>query len=131
MKTLVTLILALVLHLLLGWAWTLGAGVVGGLWAGRRGWLVGALGVGLGWLVLVVYSYLAAAPAVGEMTRVMGALMGGLGGWVVVLATVLLGTLLGLLGGIIGGQLHLLFTDFRTRRAVAATPSAPPTETSI
>lgn len=121
MKTLATFALALALHLLLGWAWTLGAGIVGGAWAARRGWLVGAAGVALGWAALVVYNFIAAPDATVRMARTMGGLLGNLPGVVTVLATVLIGAALGAAGGFVGQQARRLFrTADRGRRTAAS-----------
>ena len=108
MKLPATIILALVLHLLLGWAWTILAGVVVGVWQGPRGWLVGGIGVGLSWLGLVLYNVVVAAEPVGRMTDTLGGILGGLPGLVIVVFTVLIGVLLGLVGGGLGTQLGLL-----------------------
>ncbi|GIV59128.1 hypothetical protein GQ464_015365 [Rhodocaloribacter litoris] len=105
----VVLLLSLVLHLTLGWAWTLLAGVVAGWWKGRGGWWAGAAGVGLGWLVLVAYNYAVAAAAIAEMTRVVGAILGNLPGFVVVGLTLLIGSALGALGGAAGTQAAAVF----------------------
>jgi hypothetical protein len=104
MSLLFTFVLAVVLHLILGWPWTILAGVAAGVWKGRGGWRVGALGVGLGWLAFVGYDYLVAAGAVAEMTRVMGGLMGNLPGFVVVVVTLVIGLVLGALGGAVGAR---------------------------
>ena len=109
MKTAVTFILAFALHLLLGWGWTLAAGVAGGAWAVRRGWLVGALGVGLDWLAWLFYDYLTAQAATAEMVRVLGGILGNLPGGAVVGLTLLLGLVIGGLGGFIGTQAARLF----------------------
>ena len=108
MKLLATTILALVLHMLLGWAWTLLAGVVAGVWVGRRGWLVGGMGVGLSWLVLIVYNFIMASGPVGRMTETLGGILGNLPGFAVVGITLLIGVLLGTLGGGFGTQIRLL-----------------------
>lgn len=112
MKILLTLIIALILHLTLGWAWTSLAGVVGGFWAGRRGWLVGAAGVALDWAVLVAYNFVVAAGPVQRMTSTVGGLLGNLPGVTIVLLTVLVGAVLGALGGLVGAQARRLL--FRT-----------------
>ena len=106
MKSLVTFVIALALHLTLGWAWTLGAGLIGGLWARRRGWLVGLIGVTLDWSVLLVYNVAVAPDATVRMARTVGALLGNLPGVATVLATVLVGAGLGALGGFTGQQLR-------------------------
>lgn len=105
LRILGTAALALVLHLLLGWGWTLGAAVVGGWWAGRHGWLVGAAGLLVSWGALVVYDYASAPGAVGEMLRAMGQILGNLPGAAVVGLTLLIGCLLGVVGGSLGTQL--------------------------
>ena len=108
-KTFATFALALALHLTLGWAWTLGAGLAGGAWAGRRGWLTGAAGVALGWAALVAYHFAAAPGATVRMARTVGGLLGNLPGFATVLATVLIGAALGAAGGLVGQQLRRLF----------------------
>lgn len=109
MKLLVTVILAFALHLLLGWAWTILAGIVVGVWQGRRGWLVGAAGVGLSWLGLVVYNLVVAPGPVGRMADTLGGILGNLPGFAVMALTVLIGVLLGVVGGGLGTRLGLLF----------------------
>ncbi|WP_456426082.1 hypothetical protein [Rhodocaloribacter sp.] len=104
MSLLFTFVLAVVLHLILGWPWTILAGVAAGVWKGRGGWRTGALGVGLGWLFFVGYDYLVAAGTVSEMTRVMGEFMGNLPGFVVVVVTLVIGLVLGALGGAVGAR---------------------------
>ena len=108
MKLLVTIILAFILHLLLGWAWTILAGLVVGLWKGSGGWWVGGLGVGLSWLGLILYNFSVAAEPVGRMTAVLGGILGNLPGLVVIAATLLIGLLLGTVGGGLGTQTRLL-----------------------
>lgn len=120
MKTLATAMLSVLLHLALGWAWTLGAGLVGGAWAGRRGWLVGAGGVALGWAALVAYGFAAAPDATVRMARTVGGLFGNLPGAVAVLATVLIGALLGAAGGFAGQQARRLFRGVKRGPRTAA-----------
>jgi hypothetical protein len=108
LATLLTAVVSLLLHLTLGWPWTLVAGMVGGFLANRHNGLVGMAGVGVAWLGLVGWNYAVAPGPVAEMTRVMGALFGNLPGAVVVGGTLLIGLLLGLLGGRIGGQVKAL-----------------------
>lgn len=107
-KIAATLVLALALHLLLGWSWTLLAGVAGGFWTGRRGWLIGLLGVGLEWLLLLVYTYLVDAQAAGAMAGQLGGILGNLPGLAIVGLTLLIGILMGTLGGALGGILRQL-----------------------
>jgi len=97
---------ALVVHLVLGWAWTLGAGVLGGMIATQRGWLVGTLGVALDWGVLLGYNYAVAPAATQTMTDTMGALIGNTSGMAVVAGTIVLGMVLGGLGGAAGASIR-------------------------
>lgn len=94
--------LALGVHLVLGWAWTIGAGFLGGLFAAKRGGLVGLLGVALDWAVLVGYNYIAAPAATQTMTDTMGGIIGNTSGMVVVAGTIFIGVLLGGVGGVAG-----------------------------
>ena len=104
----VTFVLALALHLLLGWAWTICAGAIAGIWAVKGGWRIGALAVGAEWLALIIYNYSVAPDAVGEMTRAFGGILGGLDWFVTVILTLLVGLLLGGLGGWFGTQVALM-----------------------
>jgi len=101
-RVLGTMVVALGLHLTLGWAWTFGAGVVGGVAAPHRGWLIGLLGVALDWAVLVGYNSMVAGAATEVMIGTMGGIFGNTAGTVVVAATVFIGALLGGLGGLVG-----------------------------
>lgn len=101
-RVLGTALLALVLHVALGWAWTFGAGLASGFFAPRRGGLVGGLGVALDWTAWIGYSYGAAGSATAVMTGTMGGILGNTTGAVVVAATVFIGALLGGVGGLTG-----------------------------
>ena len=102
---------SLALHLTLGWAWTLGAGLVGGLWAGRNGWFLGAAGTALGWAALVGYTAAVASGPFRMLVDTIGDLAGPVPGLILLPATVLLGALLGGIGGGIGGQLRPLIWE--------------------
>ncbi len=121
MKLLATAILALLLHLLLGWMWTMLAGIAVGVWIGRRGWLVGGIGVGLSWLGLVLYNFVVAAGPVGRMTDTLGGILGNLPGPLIVALTVLIAGLLGAVGGAVGTQISLLIGG---RSAMAESPNS-------
>lgn len=122
-----TAALALALHLVLGWAWTVVAGFAAGFWVvlrapaggslGRHGWLVGTLGVGIEWAALVLYNFIVAGGAIGRMVHTVGGLLGNLPGFAVVLLTVLLGAVLGAVGGLAGAQAARLFSKSEQRRA--------------
>ena len=119
-KLLVVALLALLLHVVLGWAWTIAAGLAAGLWIGRGGWHLGAASVGIEWLVLVLYNYLVAPHAVHLMFENLGSLLGNLPFFVIVALTLMIGALLGLLGGAAGTQLARLLQYKQSTHA--ATP---------
>jgi len=102
LRILLTTVFSLVAHLLLGWAWTLGAGILGGALADRGGWIVGSIGVGLGWTVLTVYNFVVAAAPTRILVDTLGQLFGNIPPSLVVGATVLIGVVIGGLGGAIG-----------------------------
>lgn len=106
MKIVVVAVVSVLFHLLLGWQWTIVAGVFGGLLSDRRGWLLGGLGVGLSWLGLVIYNFAMALEPMQRMIDTMGGILGGLPGFVIVALTILIGLLLGLVGGGIGTQVR-------------------------
>lgn len=103
--------IALIIHLLLGWIWTIGAALIAGLWVAHRWWILGPIAVGGSWLILVLYNLARAPDATLELWRVFGGLMGGLPGAITLLVTVLIGMLLGLSGALVGRQLRLLFLE--------------------
>ncbi len=108
---------AFLLHLLLGWAWTLGAGVGAGLWHGRGGWLLGATAVAVDWTAWLVYDYSVNARAVHLMTQTMGDVLGNMPFFVVVALTLSIGVALGGLGGAVGTQVRRVLD--RTRNVPA------------
>ena len=109
-------LLSLLLHMGLGWEWTLLAGMAAGLWFSVRSWLMGAAAVGCEWLLVVLYNYAVDSRAVGLMTEAMGAILGNLPGFTIVAITLAIGLLLGGLGGAIGAQVRRLVS---TRRPAA------------
>ncbi len=106
MKTAATFVLALALHLTLGWAWTPLAALAGGAWSRRAGGgaLTGALGVGLAWAALVAYNAAVAYAPTALLAHTVGGLLGVPGGATFAL-TALLGATLGALAGLAGGLL--------------------------
>jgi hypothetical protein len=116
-KTLATAVFALALHLTLGWAWTLGAAIAGGAWAGRGGWRVGLFALLLEWGALVAYNFVVAPGPTSRMAATMGRLFGNIPGFLVVASTLLIGAVLGALGGAVGTRLRLLIDRNFNRRA--------------
>lgn len=101
-RVLLIAVLALVLHVLLGWEWTLGAAFLAGIVTPWHGWFVGAAGTALAWAALVLYSFWEAPESTRVFIDVLGDLAGNIPGSSIVALTVGLGALLGGLGGAIG-----------------------------
>lgn len=108
------LLVTVLLHVLLGWEWTILAGVAAGYVYDRRGWLLGALIVAADWLLLVLFNYLVDARAIGAMTTAVGSILGNMPSFAVVAMTLSIGFMLGLLGGAAGTQLRHLVSRRRT-----------------
>ncbi|HEY5565103.1 MAG TPA: hypothetical protein VIL33_05895 [Rhodothermia bacterium] len=113
---LASLLVALIVHVFLGWPWSILGGAIAGFVSGRTGWIVGAAAVGLSWALLVLYNFVVAPPEMARFLRITGGLFGNMSGPMVVVVTVLIGVLIGLLGGAIGGLIGSLTRDVRTRR---------------
>ncbi len=95
---------ATVLHLLLGWAAT-GLAAIVAVWAPRRV-LVGAVGVGLGWLLWVAYSLLFYEAATVELLQFLSAATGDL-------PPAVLAFIPGLVGALWGTGATLIFSAAR------------------
>jgi len=106
------------LHLVFGWAWTLGAGVLGGLLRPSRGPAVGALGVGGAWTGLLGYTFFVAPASTAILLDVLAGLLGrNTPDALIVFITIFFGVTLGALGGTIGSQLRRLFRSQEPARA--------------
>lgn len=104
--TLFTTVGALLCHVTLGWMWTPMAAILGSSFASHRGWVVGAIGVGVAWGLLVGFNFYAAQAETIELGRVLGGIFGGIPGIAIHMVTVVIGILLGALGGKVGEMLR-------------------------
>jgi len=100
-----TAVAALVLHVVLGWAWSVLASVGGGYFSGRRGWLVGGAALLVSWSAITWFRFLQAPAEVSEMARVVAGLAGGVPAFTTYLLTMFIGTLLGVAGGFLGSSI--------------------------
>ena len=96
-------LLALALHILLGWQWSLIGGVIAGFGVRRFAWAAGMIAVALSWMLLVVYNFAVAPAEMARFVKIASGLFGNMPGPMLVLATILIGALLGVLGGMTGG----------------------------
>ena len=109
-------LISVVLHVLVGWQWSIIGGIVYGYWGtikeGGSGvvltGILGAFSVGSAWMALVVYNYIVARDSIALMLDVMGGIMGNLPGSLIVVVTLLIGFILGFLGALIGRQIKSL-----------------------
>ncbi|MCY3487248.1 MAG: hypothetical protein OXH34_02305 [Bacteroidetes bacterium] len=97
---------AIVLHLFLGWAWSIGGGIAAGMYCRRRAWLAGGVAVGLGWALFVAHAFIVAPEPTIRLLAIMGAMFGGLPGALIPVVTVLVGGLLGIAGGALGASMN-------------------------
>jgi hypothetical protein len=106
MKILLITILALILHLILGWQWVVVAGIAGGYWQGKGGWRVGLVSITLAWLLLIIWNYLVTSVSIKQMFETMSAIMGGLPSFGFPMLTLVWAALLGVVSGAIGSQIR-------------------------
>lgn len=105
-------LLALVLHVGLGWGWGVLAGAVVGAVISSRGWLYGGLALAVEWAGLVIWNMVVAGGPTLRMAAVMGELIGVVPGWLFILMTLSAGFGLGAVGGLGGQQLRLTVREF-------------------
>ena len=98
--------IALTLHLLFGWAWSIGGGIALGGYCRCRAWLAGGIAVGLSWALLVAHAFLVAPEPTLRLITIMGAMFGDIPGIFIPVITVLIGVLLGIAGGLLGASMN-------------------------
>lgn len=98
--------IALALHLLFGWMWSIGGGIALGMYCRCRAWLAGGIAVGLSWAVLVAHAFLVAPEPALRLITIMGAMFGDIPGILIPVITVLIGVLLGIAGGLLGASMN-------------------------
>ncbi|MCY3594461.1 MAG: hypothetical protein OXI05_08455 [Bacteroidota bacterium] len=101
---------AIILHLILGWAWSIGGGIAAGMYCRRRAWLAGGIAVGLGWTLFVAHAFIVAPEPTLRLLAIMGAMFGGLPGALIPVVTVFVGGLLGVAGGTLGASMNPVLT---------------------
>ena len=101
----IAVVCALLLHLALGWMWSVGGAIVGGYLADRKGWMVGGFGLTLAWTAIILFRFVQAPYQVSEMARVMAALLGNMPAVVTYVVTIGISAILGVAGGAVGASL--------------------------
>lgn len=109
-RTVVGLGIAMILHLLLGWAWSIGGGIAVGLYCRSRAWLAGGTAVGLCWTLFIVHAFIVAPAPTIRLMAIMGAMFGNLPGALIPVFTVLAGVFLGVAGGLLGASVNPVLT---------------------
>ncbi len=100
---------SLVLHVTLGWAWSVLGAILAGSLTDRLGALVGSTSMVLAWGFAILYSFMTAPGETAEMARVVAALLGNLPSPVTVALTLFIAAALGLTGGWFGSTLRRIF----------------------
>ena len=106
LRLLLGTVTALAFHLMFGWAWSVGGGIVAGVLGRNRGWLAGGIAVGLSWGLFVAHAFIVAPEPTIRLMVIMGAMFGGLPSAFIPVITVLVGGLLGIAGGMLGASLN-------------------------
>lgn len=97
--------IALVLHVWLGWIWSIAGSLFAGFMVKKANGLAGAVVLLVSWALLIGWN-LAVAPSESvNMMETMGDLLGGMPGFVIPVATLLMAALLGFFSGRLGGAL--------------------------
>ena len=104
MAALAGLIVAIAVHVILGWPFSVAGGAVAGYLAVDKGWLWGGLAVGFSWSLLVAYNFVVANGPVSRMIDVMAQILGNMPEAMFVVLTILIGCALGVCGGLVGAQ---------------------------
>lgn len=102
MRTFFVAVLALLIHLVLGWEWTILAGLAAGGLSPRYGWFVGAAGTALSWTGILIYTFAVAPASTRILLDTLSGFAGNIPGSALVALTVAFGALIGGLGGAIG-----------------------------
>lgn len=100
---------AIILHLILGWTWSIGGGIAAGLYCRRRAWLAGGLAVGLGWSLFVAHAFIVTPDPTIRLFVIMGAMFGDIPAALIPVLTVFVGGLLGAAGGALGASMNPVF----------------------
>ena len=101
----VGVIVALALHLTLGWAWTLIAGLGVGAVLRQGGWWAGGLMGTISWGLLIGWSFWEAPAETARLTGTVGELLAGISGVLFVGAVLGIGFVLGAVGALAGSFL--------------------------
>ena len=97
---------ALVMHVWLGWVWSIVGPVLGGFLLGKGGGRFGALVLSASWGILMMWSYVVAGKESLNMMETMGTLLGGMPAAVIPLGVLLMAAVLGMASGALGGALR-------------------------
>lgn len=96
---------ALVMHVWLGWVWSIAGPILGGFLLGKGGGRYGAMILAATWGMLMMWNFLIAREESLNMMETMGALLGGMPAAAVPMGVLLLSALLGMSSGALGSAL--------------------------
>jgi len=107
MSLAIGVVVALALHLMVGWVLSPLGAVAAAWWRNRgTGILLGTIVLVASWGSVIVYSFAVAPTETAEMTRVISSIVGFGPGFITVLLTALVAALLGAAGGGVGAALR-------------------------
>ncbi len=102
---LLSLGVSLVMHVWLGWAWSIAGPILGGFLIGKGGGRYGAVILAVSWGMLMMWNFWVAGAESLNMMETMGTLLGRMPAAVVPLSVLLLSALLGMSSGALGSAL--------------------------
>jgi len=98
--------IAMLFHLLFGWAWSIAGGIVIGLFRAERAWIAGGIATGFSWAAFVIHAFVVAPEPTERLMNILGALFGGIPSQLIPAVTILVGVLLGASGGAFGASIR-------------------------
>ena len=72
LRLLLGTVTAFAFHLIFGWAWSIGGGIVAGVLGRKRGWLAGGIAVGLSWGLFLAHAFIVAAAPTQRLLDIIG-----------------------------------------------------------
>jgi MFS-type transporter involved in bile tolerance (Atg22 family) len=109
-------LLALILHLLLGWQFAVLGAILGGYLSPASGWKTGLTALFAIWCGLMLWNYFMAPQSIQTLFSTMSGILGGLPSFAFPMLTLLVASVLGALGGSFGAQLAQKRTSLQNKR---------------
>ncbi len=101
--------LSILIHLFVGWEYTILAGVFAGYFGKKFGPIQGMAALGIAWMSLLFWNFIVAKDPASKLVDFFSHLLGDLSPGLVLILIIGIACILGLLGGLIGQQIRMLF----------------------